>query len=118
MRFTNDSFISSNDSSIEEFSVLIDDTNCSVMSEIAAIIESGLSTGTFDESPCFLESSIVISTGFCLSTFQRRFFLEILLDLVVFVIDNDFFFILQVNSVRIALFHIHDRLEQRREMPW
>ena len=36
------------------------------MSEIAAIIESGLSTGTFGESPCLLESSIVISTGFCL----------------------------------------------------
>ena len=66
MRLTNDSFISSNDLSIDEFSVLIDDTNCFVMSKIAAIIESDLSTGTFGESPCLLESSIVISTGFCL----------------------------------------------------
>ena len=36
------------------------------MSEIAAIIKSGLSTGTFGESPCLLDSSMVISTGFCL----------------------------------------------------
>ena len=47
------------------WSVVIEDTSCLVISEIASIIESGFPS-EFGESPCLLESSADISSGFCL----------------------------------------------------
>ena len=45
--------------------MVIEDTSCLVISEIASIIESGFPS-EFAESPCSLESSADISSGFCL----------------------------------------------------
>ena len=59
------SFISVNEWSIEELSVVIEDTSCLVISESASIIESGFPS-EFGDSPCLPESSADISSGFCL----------------------------------------------------
>ena len=45
--------------------MVIEDTSCLVIMEIASIIESGFPS-ELGESPCLLESSDDISSGFCL----------------------------------------------------
>ena len=54
-----------NEWSIEELSVVIEDTSCLVISESASIMELGFPS-EFGESPCLLESTADISSGFCL----------------------------------------------------
>ena len=65
MRLPKASFISLNERSIEEFSLKMEETNCLVMSEIAAMIASGFPDAeVVGKSPLLLESSSTISFNF------------------------------------------------------